>query len=60
MAESILYPNDWPELVLLNYDEINIISMAKSNLRGAYIVEHCGILSVVTKKAVRSRAEGLK
>ena len=33
--------------------------MAKSIFRGTYIVEHRGILSVVTKKAAGSRATGV-
>lgn len=33
--------------------------MAKSNFRGTYFVEHRGILSVVTKRAVGSRLNGV-
>ena len=47
-------------LVLFTYDEINITSMAKSNFRGTYFVEHRGIMSVVTKKAVVSREKGIE
>ena len=47
-------------LVHFTYNDINLTSFAESNFRWTYFVEHRGILSVVTKKAVVSRTKGVE